>query len=301
MRALRCSVRVRLARSLRQAAATISAPSRVVADEGDVAAPLPPGRRACRCRAGRRRSAAPCRGSSRRPAARRAGPGRPRRARRRSGRGPPRPRASCSSTASVWPWTSRWWLGPCSTSRSAASSGSTTGGEAELVEQGEAAQRVGAADQPAQLDQLPLAGGLGRACDAAERASSTVPGSSSKPSSAASRAARSRRSGSAAKLPGADHAQNTALEVGEAAVRVDRLAAGERHGDRADAEVALAEVGLDRRPAQGADVGLPGPVASDHPPGRELGRELEGVPVAERGDRPGRRLRARRRRRGRGR
>ena len=38
-------------------------------------------------------------------------------------------------------------------------------------------------------------------------------------------------------------AQHSALEVGEAAVRVDRLASGERHGDRADREVAGGEVG----------------------------------------------------------
>ena len=73
-------------------------------------------------------------------------------------------------------------------------------GDAELVEQGEAAQRVAAADQPAQLDQLPLARRLGGAAGFGA-GQLGVPGSTSSSSSAASRAARSRRSGSAAKLP----------------------------------------------------------------------------------------------------
>ena len=51
-------------------------------------------------------------------------------------------------------------------------------------------------------------------------------------------------------------------------------------------EVAGIEVGLDRLPPQRRRVGLPCAVPGDNPPGRELGRELEGVPVALLGDRP---------------
>ncbi len=70
-------------------------------------------------------------------------------------------------------------------------------------------------------------------------------------------------------------------------MRVDRLATAERHRDRADREVALGQVGLDRLAAQRGQVDLPGAVGGDGAPGRELGRELEGVPLALAGDRLG--------------
>ena len=163
--------------------------------------------------------------------------------------------------------------------------------EAEVVEQGEAAQGVGAADQLAQLGQLPLARrlrGPGR-FGARERRGPRVdlqPEAGGEPRGA-QQAQRVR--GEAAL---ADDAQDAALEVAQAAVGVERLAARERHGDGADREVALRQIGLDRLAAQGGRVHLPGPVAIDHAPGGELRRELEGVPPARRGDRPRRRLRA---------
>ncbi len=129
------------------------------------------------------------------------------------------------------------------------------------------------------------AGSAARA--ASLRASEAVPGSTSSSSPAASLAARSRRSGSAAKLRSPDHAQDAAVEVGEAAERVDRLAAGERHRDRPDREVALGQVGLDRLSPQRRHVDLPGAVGGDGAPGGELGRELERVAPALAGDRLG--------------
>ena len=199
-----------------------------------------------------------------------------RRARRRSARGRPRPRACCSSTASVWPWTSRWWFGPLLDVAQLGELGQDDGGEAELVEQGQAAQRVGAADQLAQLDELALAGRLGgaRSLGAGELGRRGVDLElelGGEPRGAQ----QAQRVGGEAAL--ADGAQEAPLEVGEAAVRVDRLAAGERDGDGADREVALGEVGLDRLAAQRGRVDLPGLLAVDHAPGRELGRELEGV------------------------
>src|SRR5205085_7055784 len=74
--------------------------------------------------------------------------------------------------------------------------------------------------------------------------------------------------------PRPDRAQDATLEVGEAAVRVDRLARGERHGDGADGEVALREVGLDRVSAQGGDIDLPAARRGHEAPGTELGGEL---------------------------
>ncbi len=72
--------------------------------------------------------------------------------------------------------------------------------QAQLVEQLEAAQRVGAGDEPAQLGELSLPRRLARRAAASARARASVPGSTSRPSSAARRAARSSRSGSSAKL-----------------------------------------------------------------------------------------------------
>ena len=61
-------------------------------------------------------------------------------------------------------------------------------------------------------------------------------------------------------------------------MRVDRLAAGERHGHGADGEVAGGKVGLDRVAAQGGDVDLPSRAPRrDDAPGAELGGELEGM------------------------
>ncbi len=84
--------------------------------------------------------------------------------------------------------------------------------------------------------------------------------------------------------------QQTALEIGKAAKRVERLAASKRRGDGADREVALAQVILNRRATQRSDVDLPTVVGGDGAPSRELGGELEGVP----GPRPRDRLRDRR-------
>ena len=142
-----------------------------------------------------------------------------------------------SSTARVWPWTSRWWFGLCSTPRSASSSGSTTrSGRARPGAPGRAA--VVPADQPAELGELPLAGRLGgaRGFVAGRR---SVPASISSSSSAASRAARSRRSGSSAKLR--SPTTRSSRPPGRPGRRKGRAAAaGERHRDRADREVAPA-------------------------------------------------------------
>ena len=101
-------------------------PRAVVADEGDVAGLLAPRLRACRGRGRARRSAAPrARVSS-------SASGSARKASTCSARSGAKPARSdsiashSSSTASVWPWTSRWWLGFWTTPRVASSSGSTT-------------------------------------------------------------------------------------------------------------------------------------------------------------------------------
>ena len=234
----------------RRASPTISAPSRVVADEGDVAAPLAAGRRLADVVQERRRSAAPCRGSSRRRAARRAAPAASAGALAGEAVEVGLDLERRSSTASVWPWTSRWWLGPCSTPRSAASSGSTTGGQrrARRAGRGRAAgrrRRSAGAARPAGARRRarPRAQPRrGRARRCRDRARSS--------SSAASRAARSRRSGSAAKLR-APTARRTRRS------RSARPPCGSIGSPPASGtataptrEVALAEVGLDRRPAQ---------------------------------------------------
>ena len=70
-------------------------------------------------------------------------------------------------------------------------------------------------------------------------------------------------------------------------MRVNRLAAAERHRDRADREVALRQISLDRRPPQRGQVDLPGAVRGHGAPGRELGRELKRVPLSLPGNRLG--------------
>ena len=155
--------------------------------------------------------------------------------------------------------------------------GQDDGGEAELVEQRQAraaarGRRAGAAARPAAAPRLArrraaLPSGQGRGC----------PGSisSSKLGGEAGSAQQPQRVGAEAVL--ADDAQQAPLEVGEAAEGIDRLTAGERDRDRADGEVARGQVGLDRLAAQRGRIDLPGAVAGDRAPGRELGRELEGV------------------------
>jgi hypothetical protein len=64
-----------------------------------------------------------------------------------------------------------------------------------------------------------------------------------------------------------------------------RLSARERDGDGADREVALGQIGLDRLAPQRRQVDLPGAVAGDGAPGRELGGELERVAATLAGDR----------------
>ena len=274
----------------------------VVADEGDEAVALGRASRACRCRGGGRRSAAPCRGSSRRRAARRAAPRPRRRARRRSARGRPRPRACAPAPRACGRGRRGGGWGPVRRPRSASSSGRTTAVSAELVEQREAAQRVGAAEQLAQLGQLALAGRLGGAGALRRGRGRPCPGSISSSSSAASRAARSSRSGSSAKLRSPTARSTPPLEVGEPAEGVERLAAGERHGDGADGEVARGQVGLDRLAAQRGDVDLP--AARRRPTTRQVANSAESSKACSptsRGDRLGRPRRGRRRRRGRGR
>jgi hypothetical protein len=67
----------------------------------------------------------------------------------------------------------------------------------------------------------------------------------------------------------ADHPQRAPLQVGDAALRIDRLAPVERHGDRVDAEVAPAEVLLDRRALERRDVEGEAVVPRVHAPGPE--------------------------------
>ena len=70
-----------------------------------------------------------------------------------------------------------------------------------------------------------------------------------------------RRAGRAAgrrrTLAGATIRSRRAREIGEPARRVDRLAAGERLGDRVDRQVALPQVGLERAALERAEVDLP--------------------------------------------
>ena len=227
----------------------------VVAEEGDVAVPLGPRRRLADVVQERAEAQ---RGGAAHLVGERLGEQRP----APPARSPPKRSSSastssvCSSTAIVWPWTSRWWLGPCSTPRRASSSGSTTAVRPSSSSSAQPAQRIGAADQLAQLDQLPLAGRLAgaRGFGASEGDGGGIDlqlqagGEPGRPQE-------TQRIGGEAAL--AHDPQDAAVEVGEAAVGIDRLAAGERHGDRADGEVALRQIGLDRLAAQRRQVDLP--------------------------------------------
>ena len=164
-------------------------------------------------------------------------------------------------------------------------------GHAELVEQLEAAQRVVAAEQQAQLGQLALAGGLGGAAALRPAPAPAVAGSISRSSSAASRAARSSRSGSAAKLP-------------SPTTRRSRRSRSARPpwgsiGSPPSSGTATAPTVKSRSarsasiepPRRAVSVDLPAGPTIDDPPGGELGGELEGVCRAggrrRRGRRPG--------------
>ena len=163
-------------------------------------------------------------------------------------------------------------------------------GEAELVEQGEAAQRVGAADQLAQLDQLPLprrlagAPGLGPGqrrrspgrspARARRRAAPRAAAAAGRRRSCPRRPTRRRRRSRSARPPWGSIGSPPASGTATAPTVKSRSA-------RSASIVS---------PRSAVDVDLPGPVAVDDAPGRELGRELEGVPPARRGDRLRRRL-----------
>ena len=162
-------------------------------------------------------------------------------------------------------------------------------GQLQLVEQGEAAQRVGAAEQPAQLGELALAGGVGgvRRGRPRQRRRAGID-LQAQLGGEAGGAQQAQRVGGEAAL--ADRAQQAAVEVGEAAEGIDRLAAGQWHGDGADREVARGQVGVDPGPPQGRYVDLAAAAVGRDPPGPELGRELEGVLAELARDRAGERL-----------
>ena len=88
-----------------------------------------------------------------------------------------------------------------------------------------------------------------------------VSGARSKSSWETNRRARTRRRGSSSKLVGADRAQSAALEVVDAAERVDEAAVLEPAGHGVDREVTARHVLLepDRRVADDGEVAVPGP------------------------------------------
>jgi hypothetical protein len=166
------------------------------------------------------------------------------------------------------------------------------GGGAELVEELEPAQRIGAGDQQPQLGQLPFAGGLARADGDRPRERDELRVELELELSAEAGGAHDpQRIGG--KAPRRDGPQHPRLEVGAAAKGIDRLGSrvAELDRDRVDGEVALAEVGDDRVAAQGAHVDMPGAVRGQHPPGTELGRKLERRTARRAGD-PPRRIRS---------
>ena len=108
------------------------------------------------------------------------------------------------------------------------------GGQVEVVEQLDPAQRVGAGEQPAELGQLALPRRVRRPTGFGpgqhpRRRVDLEPELGRDPG----RAQQPQRVGREAAL--ADHPQQSPLEVVEAVVGVDRVAAGERHRDRARA------------------------------------------------------------------
>ena len=72
-----------------------------------------------------------------------------------------------------------------------------------------------------------------------------------------------------------ENAQDLRVDVLDPAVRVDWLAARERHGDRVRGEVAVREVLLDRRALERGHVAREAVVPCDDPPRAELLGELE--------------------------
>ena len=225
-----------------------------------------------------------------------------RRARRRSARGRASTSSVCSSTASVWPWTSRWWLGPCSTPRRPSSSGSTTAVSPSSSSRarprsgsgppsswrssaswrspaGSAARARGGAGE-GDGGRVDLEPELGGEAGGAQQPQRVLARSCARRPRAGARRSRSARppKGSIGSPP------------------------GERHGDGADREVALGEVGLDALAAQRGHVDLP--AAAIAATTRQVPNSAESSKACSpspRGDRLRRPRRGRRRRRGRGR
>ena len=133
--------------------------------------------------------------------------------------------SACPSTASRVAVDVEVVVGALSDAAQRLQLGQDDGGHAELVEQGEAAQRVGAADQQAQLGELALPGRLGSVggFDPGQGG-----GSAGRPRGRARPPAVQRGAGAAGRRRNCERRparRNPRLEVGEAAVRVERLAA----------------------------------------------------------------------------
>ena len=147
----------------------------------------------------------------------------------------------------MWSWASRWWLALWPTPRIAATSGRTTAVASKRSSIPSPASGSGPRQEPGKLGELPLPGRLGgpRRLAAGERDRLRLGlDAESGPRSAPPRRT---RSGSSANERSEQRAQDARLEVVQAGGRVDRRAAGKRHRDRVDREVAQPQIDLDRR------------------------------------------------------
>ena len=159
------------------------------------------------------------------------------------------------------------------------------GGRAEAVEDPEAGQRLGTREQAGELGELALAGRLGGARRLATgQLDRLLLGFEPDPGSEPGRPQYPQWIvGEGAVRAGAEDA---GLDVVETAGGVDRGAAGERHRDGVDGEVAKPQVELDRVRPQRGDIDLPVAVVGDDPPGLEVLGELERMPSGVGGDLP---------------
>ncbi len=166
--------------------------------------------------------------------------------------------------------------------------GKDTGRRTELVEQAEPAQGIGPGEQQSELGELALACGLGGTRCGLERQANCLGVELELELGCEPRGAKQPQ-GVGLETALGDDPQPPLLEVGGSPMRVARRRSRvrERDRDRVDGEVPLGQVGLDRVAAHPGHVEVPAPIARQHPPGPELGRERERGPGCRPGDSPG--------------
>ena len=164
--------------------------------------------------------------------------------------------------------------------------GQYDGGEAQLVAELQSVDHPLARHDPAQLGEHALGGGVrDQLCGLAGQVSGVGCRLEVELRSQSGQPERTQRIGRISRalyIRAAKHAQCSGLEVRDAALRIVRLAARQRHGDRVDREVAAGQIGVDALAVHGGDVTCPLASRIHRAPSAERLRKREHWPA----DRP---------------